>query len=80
MTTTSMSINAPEKRATRIIRIAELSEILGLSRSTIYNKLKRNSRYFDESFPQPVKLGLAAVGWLEVEAQDWILQRRKINQ
>lgn len=38
----------------RILRMRELTKIVGLSRSTIYEKLNPESRYYDETFPKPV--------------------------
>ena len=43
----------------RILRMRELTKIVGLSRSTIYEKLNPESRYYDETFPKPVRLGAA---------------------
>lgn len=36
----------------RILRMRELTKIVGLSRSTIYEKLNPESRYYDETFPK----------------------------
>ena len=52
-----------------ILRLPDVRATTGLSRSTIY------LRVAEGSFPKPVRLGSRAVGWLEVEIQDW-LQRR----
>lgn len=49
--------------------------MLGMSRTTIYEKLKSRSRYFDPSFPRPVKLSSLAqgmVGWRASEVSAWI--------
>lgn len=53
----------------RIIKLAEVIRITGLSRSSIYRKLN------DNSFPVPVPLGHKAVGWVEDEVHQWILER-----
>ncbi|HXV82341.1 MAG TPA: AlpA family transcriptional regulator [Candidatus Binatia bacterium] len=52
-----------------ILRLPEVKRSTGLSRSTIYLRVAQGT------FPKPVALGGRAVGWLEVEVQDW-LQRR----
>ena len=41
----------------------------GLSRSTIYEKIK------DGTFPKPVKLGPRAVGWFDSEIDAWLEER-----
>lgn len=51
----------------RIIRLKEVIDSTGLSRSTIY-------KYISEgSFPKSLDLGGRSVGWLESEIQDWIM-------
>lgn len=47
-----------------VIRMSQLTKLVGLSRSMIYLKINSASRYFDESFPKPIRLGQKAVGWL----------------
>lgn len=50
----------------RIIRLSEVKFLTGLSRSTIYLRVSKNS------FPHPVSLGGRAVGWVESEVLAWI--------
>ena len=51
---------------TPILRRPDVEAVTGLSRSTIY-------KWMDEgSFPKPVKLGPRAVGWREVDINDWL--------
>jgi len=53
----------------KIKRRPEVEAKTGLSRSTIYEKMKNGT------FPKPVKLGPRAVGWLEIEIDAWICER-----
>lgn len=53
----------------RIIRLKEVIDSTGLSRSTIYKHISEGS------FPKPVGLGDRCVGWVEQEIHDWILAR-----
>ena len=53
----------------RIIRLPEVKELTGLSRSTIYQRIAQGT------FPQAVNLGGRAVGWVEVEIQEWLMDR-----
>ena len=56
-----------------ILRRRDLEQRIKLSRSTIYAKLDRRSPYYDPAFPKPIALGNgAAVGWVEVEVNDWL--------
>lgn len=56
----------------RILRLKQVSERVGLSRSTIYDRINPNSPRYDESFPKPVKIGASAIGWLESSVNKWI--------
>ncbi|EHH0708157.1 AlpA family transcriptional regulator [Vibrio fluvialis] len=50
----------------RLIRLKEVIELTGLSRSCIY-------KYIEEGrFPRSVPLGGRSVGWVESEIHDWI--------
>jgi prophage regulatory protein len=53
----------------RIIRLAEVKNLTGISRSQIYELIKKGK------FPKQINLGARAVGWLESEVQEWIQQR-----
>jgi prophage regulatory protein len=53
----------------KLIRRPAVQEKTGLSRSTIYEKMKSGS------FPTPVKLGPRAVGWVETEVDAWLEDR-----
>lgn len=50
----------------RILRLPEVIEKVGLSRSSIYLRIQKGS------FPSPVSLGGRAVGWLASELEAWI--------
>jgi prophage regulatory protein len=58
-----------------IMRMKDVQRTVSLSRSSIYNKVNERSRYFDVTFPKPVKLGSSAVGWISVEIYQWIAQK-----
>ena len=49
--------------ATRIIRLPEVMSRTGKSRSTIYQEIKAGK------FPEPVKIGKRASGWVESEVE-----------
>ena len=59
----------PPSRGRRMMRMPEVIEITGLSRTTIWRRER------DGSFPQPIRLGgehTRAVGWREQDIYDWI--------
>jgi len=51
---------------TTILRLKHVKTRTGLSRSTIYQRIK------DGTFPAQVSLGPRAVGWLESDIGAWI--------
>lgn len=63
----------------KILRIKRLKEKTGLSGSSVYNKLNSRSKYFDETFPKPIRLGASSVGWLESEVDAWITSRADLR-
>lgn len=52
----------------RVLRLDQVIEKIGLSRSSIYNLID------DGNFPQRVKLSKRAIGFYEHEIDAWILQ------
>lgn len=53
----------------RILRLTEVCNKTGLSKSSIYKKME------ELDFPQSISLGARAVGWLEEEIEQWIQLR-----
>lgn len=60
-----------------IVRIRQAVEITGLSRSSIYSKVRKTSPYFDSTFPTLVQLGARSVGFYQSELENWIANLRK---
>lgn len=52
--------------AERILRRPDVEALTGLSRSTIYDWMKRGE------FPPPVALGARLVGWRESDIEAWM--------
>lgn len=58
-----------------IERRRNLETRLGLSRSTIYDKINPKSPRYDATFPKPIRLGGCAVGWLTHEVDEWLARQ-----
>lgn len=61
--------------ALTIIRRKQVEARIGLSRSSIYARLRKNPKRpgdFDPTFPKPVSVGAKAVGWIEAEIDAWL--------
>jgi prophage regulatory protein len=57
--------------AEKLLRRPEVEARTGLSRSTLYDWMKRGE------FPQPVKLGTRLVAWRESDIDDWLESRQQ---
>ncbi|MEY2336337.1 helix-turn-helix transcriptional regulator [Acidithiobacillus ferrianus] len=62
------NFRADQNTTDRILRIGEVSKIVGISRSSIYNYMKKGV------FPEKIRLGVRMVGWLESHVQTWIAE------
>ena len=67
MSSTSNTPQQPDQP--RLIRRPEVEKRTGLSRSSLYDKIR------NQEFPAPVSLGASAVAWIESEVNAWIQAR-----
>lgn len=58
----------------RILRLPDVKQLTGLSRSTIYAMMKEGS------FPKNIPLGVRSVGWKESEVIHWIESRLNLSK
>lgn len=61
--------------ALTILRRKQVEARTGLSRSSIYARMRNNPKRpgdYDPTFPKPVSVGAKAVGWIESEIDGWI--------
>jgi len=54
-----------------LLNVKEVAAMLHVSHITIYRFTKPDSKYFDESFPQPIKIGRSTV-WHKEEIEEWV--------
>ena len=64
-TSTSARVPMPQNR-TRFLRLVQVKEATGLSRTSIYRMVA------DGSFPRPIHLGPKWAAWVEAEVQKWM--------
>ncbi len=57
----------------RLIRLPQVKSMVGLGRSSIYDKIKRGE------FPKQIKLGRSS-GWIEAEVQLWISEQIRASR
>ncbi|EKO3415606.1 helix-turn-helix transcriptional regulator [Vibrio fluvialis] len=58
----------------KIIRLPDVMQETGLSRSTIYLRMSKGE------FPQSISLGDRAVGWIQEEVELWLEQRIAVSR
>lgn len=63
-----MSSTNPRRR---VLRRPEVEERVGLARSTLYKLIGQ------KEFPEPIRLGTNAVGWLESDIEEWLASRQR---
>ena len=71
----TVTINTPLK----LLRAAQVCDKLKISKTTLYAKLDRNSKYHDPDFPRQIKLGSSSVGWVEHQVDQWIMNKIAIG-
>lgn len=57
----------------KVIRMAQVIELTGLSRATIYRHMDK------DIFPRPIRLGERSVGWIEEEVLAWLASRVQVR-
>lgn len=60
---------AERNQSLAILRLPAVMARTGLSRSTIYLRIKEGK------FPAPISLGIRAVGWVESAVDNWLAER-----
>lgn len=68
-------MSANGKSQNKVLRLKRLKEKTGISSSSIYNKLNPRSKYYDGTFPKPIRLGASSVGWIEADVDAWLTSR-----
>lgn len=60
--------------ARRLLRRRQVEQVLGLSKSTIYARMDKNSSQYDKNFPRPIKLGAtsSSIAFVESEINAYI--------
>lgn len=64
----------------RVVRLKQLIVMIGLSRSTIYDRMNLNSPRYDNSFPRPIGLGGKAKGWFLKDVNYWLGMQAELSK
>ena len=71
------SLTMPTTASTplNLLRAPQVCSKLKISRTTLYAKLDKSSKYYDPDFPKQIKLGPSSVGWVEHQVDQWIINK-----
>ena len=61
----------------QLLTVEEVAEAIRLSKNTVYRMLDKTSKYFDETFPEPLKVGGKSTMWRADEITAWMLGLRR---
>jgi prophage regulatory protein len=67
--------NAVSNQTLNVLKVRQVSNKTGKSRSSIYNAIDPASKYYDQTFPRPIRTGANSVGWIAFEVDAWIASR-----
>lgn len=70
----SSTATPPAPQQTALIRRKEVERLTALSRSRIYELMRKGE------FPTPIALGAQSVAWLEIEIHQWIAERIAVGR
>lgn len=56
----------------QIINLKEVIEFTSISRAKIYEMINVDSKYYDSTFPKPIRLSESRIGWVALEVHQWI--------
>ncbi|WP_414646929.1 helix-turn-helix transcriptional regulator [Comamonas sp. UBA7528] len=62
-----------------LLRANQVCSKLRISKTTLYAKLDKSSKYYDPEFPKQIKLGVSSVGWIEQQVDQWITNKLLIG-
>jgi prophage regulatory protein len=71
----------PQNENNRIARLPETCRIVGLSESSVRNRINPSGRWYDPNFPKPKRLGTGrrcAIGWLVAELLAYVQGQYRI--
>ena len=56
----------------QIINLIDVIEFKSINRAKIYEMINEKSKYYDSTFPKPVRLSESRIGWSAWEINQWI--------
>ena len=65
-------LTAQSFQMNQIITVKDVMKFTSISRSKIYELINKESKYYDPTFPQPIRLTETRIGWSAWEIHQWI--------
>ncbi|WP_158791711.1 AlpA family transcriptional regulator [Granulicella sp. L60] len=72
--TTTLPQPVPSPNGKKFLRLPQVKESTGLSRTTIYRQITACE------FPRPINIGPRAVAWVEADILQWMEQREQLSR
>jgi prophage regulatory protein len=73
-TSTTISPQPPAPNRKKFLRLPQVKESTGLSRTTIYRQIAVCE------FPRPINIGPRAVAWVETDVLQWMENREQLSR
>ena len=61
----------------QILNLKEVISFTSFSRAKVYEMINQKSKYYDPSFPKPIRLSESRIGWSAWEIHQWIEDKLK---
>lgn len=58
----------------KMLSTVEVCRVYGIGRSTLYERITKGSRGYDESFPTPIKIG-RSTRWCDERLEAWYMAK-----
>jgi prophage regulatory protein len=68
-----------QAKPTKILRMKQVTAMVGLGRSSIHNKRNPASPLYDPTWPTPIRLSANAVGYYEHALESWLASREEVR-
>jgi prophage regulatory protein len=74
---TMETIGKNQPDSVRLLKLAEVLNLLSISKAYHFALLNENSRSFDPTYPKQISIGVRAVRYSQKEVINWINSKRK---
>ncbi|TXH91734.1 MAG: AlpA family phage regulatory protein [Pseudomonas sp.] len=70
----------PRAIQNKVLRVRACLDVIGISRSTLFDITNPKSPRYDSTFPTKIRIGSRAVGWLEADIYQWLISKQVVQK